>query len=316
MKKQKLATRANRQVRFHHQRGIEYYTNSKRTLRGFASLLLLAGTATLLVFAMPYASNYLGRNTSLQSQTPLTANTKLKAESSDVASSSKLPVQDKQLEKKIAAKLATFPKNQQWSVYVQDINSNRSASINADATYEPASFYKLFLLAPLESKFPADKWSTRIQGKSLKTCIDLMLRLSDNACGQAIGSLINWSYADSFNESIGFKKTQFSDGKGGSTTPREVGELFASLRKGEILSDKARRQIFDSLYAQKYASGIPAGCTECRVANKTGDINGFVHDGGIVTHGKESYVLVIMSKGGSFVQIADLTRAVESEMYP
>ncbi len=143
-----------------------------------------------------------------------------------------------------------------------------------------------------------------------------MLRVSDNACGQAIGGLINWSYADTFNESIGFSKTKISDGKGGKTTAREVGELFVSLRKGEILTDKARRQVFDSLYGQKHASGIPAGCSECRVANKTGDVNGFVLDGGVITHGKDSYVLIVMSKGGSFAQIAEVTRSVESEMYP
>lgn len=266
---------------------------------------------------MPQAKDFFGKAMNHQSQAAPAVSPPVKPASSDLAAASKLPTQDQQLAKKIAAKLATFPKSQQWSVYVQDIGSDRSAAINADAGYEPASFYKLFLLAPLESKFPTDKWSTRIKGKSLKTCIDLMLRLSDNACGQAIGSLINWSYADSFNESIGFNKTKFSNGQGGTTTAREVGGLFVSLRKGEILTDKARRQVFDSLYGQKHAKGIPAGCTtNCRVANKTGDINGFVHDGGVVTHGKDSYVLVVMSKGGSFDQIAELTRTIDTEMYP
>lgn len=276
----------------------------------------MLGVGGVVAANMPMTRDFYGKTMNRQSQTNQQINASLKPESADLAAAPKLPTQDKQLAKKIAAKLATFPGSQQWSVYVQDIESDRSAAINADAGYEPASFYKLFLLAPLESKFPSDKWSTRIQGKSLKSCVDLMLRLSDNACGQAIGNLINWSYADSFNESIGFSKTKFSDGRGGTTTAREVGGLFVSLKRGEILTDKARRQVFDSLYGQKHTKGIPSGCTNCRVANKTGDVNGFVHDGGVVTHGKDSYVLVIMSRGGSFDQIAELTRTIESEMYP
>ncbi len=316
MKTQTSKVRANRVSRFHYKSGVEYRTKNRRVLWSFLSLTIMLGFGGLLATHTSLAKDFYSKTMNRQAHAVTLADPAIKSQSSDLASAPKLPTQDKQLAKKIAAKLDTFPDSQKWSVYVQDIETDRSVAIDADSGYEPASFYKLFLLAPLESKFPTEKWSTRIQGRTLKSCIDLMLRLSDNACGQAIGTLVNWSYADTFNESIGISKTRLASGVGGTTTAREVGELFVNLRKGEILTDKARRQVFDSLYGQKHTTGIPAGCTNCRVANKTGDINGFVHDGGVITHGKDSYVLVIMSKGGNFDQIADLTRTIDAEMYP
>ncbi len=91
-----------------------------------------------------------------------------------------------------------------------------------------------------------------------------------------------------------------------------MGKLFVSLKKGQILSDNARRFVFDALYQQNITRGIPKGCgSDCRTADKQGELSGIAYDAGVVTHGKSDYVLVIMSQGGDFKKITELTKVID-----
>lgn len=304
--------RTSRPVRFSYRTGVQHYASSKPLKIG----ILLAVGAALLIPGGLQASRFAG--TMLTRAEPVTVPVVAAqgAAAPVLPASTALPVQDDQLAKKVSAKLAGFPKDQQWSVYIEDITSKRTAAVHADTSYQPAGLAELFLLAPLESKFAAGNWSVGLQGKSLRQCVEAMLSLSDQTCTQAVSRLVNGQYADSFNESLGFAKTKIATPDSQLTTARESGELLAMLRRGSILSDKARRQVFDALYSQKRSPGITDGCTNCRVAGISSTEQGLTHSAGIVTHGPDSYVLVVMSKGGTFEQIAAVTRVVEAELYP
>jgi beta-lactamase class A len=305
---------ASRIERFDYQSGV-----IRKKRRPFFAMFMVVGIGLGTAFAS-YAGVLPSFNTAVmnhdeQKATHLKANAQ-KAED-DLTSVALLNAQDPALQKSVTGVLATFPKEQKWSVYVQDISSGRSANVNMDTAYPAASLYKLFLLAPLESKIPATKWESNVgSGQSLDACINAMLRISDNECATVVGSLANWQYADRFNKGTGFYDTKLSARGGPVTTAHEVGNLLVRLQNGNVLSDLARRKVFDALYSQKYADGIPAGCGHCRVANKTGDLDGYVHDAGIVTHGSRSYVLVVMSQGGSLQQIAKLTKTIDQELLP
>jgi hypothetical protein len=140
------------------------------------------------------------------------------------------------------------------------------------------------------------------------------LGVSDDSCAQQIGAYVNWDYADEYNSSVGFINTTLGEGNDPKTNAREVGQLLVQLKSSQMLSDLGRRHVFDELYHQDYVSGIPAACDDCAVANKASDQKGFVHDAGIVTRGQKSYVVVVMSEGGSFKQIAQLTRLIDEQL--
>lgn len=228
--------------------------------------------------------------------------------------------EDKVLASVISEKLTSLPKGQQWSVYVRDLNTNRMASVAADESYDPASFYQLFLLPALENKVSADLWNgwrTRINNKPVSHCVDLMIRASDGVCGEAVGNFVGWDYADQVNQSLGFHKTKLSPDAARQTTAREVGDLMYRLQTSQLLSDKARRNLFDALYAQAHTDGIPAGCgVNCLVANKTGQNDTMHHDVAVVTDGEAKYIVVIMSKGASWQTLAEVERAVNTAMLP
>jgi beta-lactamase class A len=231
--------------------------------------------------------------------------------------SSKRAKEDEALAKLIDKKLREMPKGTKWSVSVRDLNSERMANVHADDAHESASLYKLFLLAPLESKLNATLWNQRIAGNTFAGCAELMIKKSDNPCAVAIGNYVTWKNIDITNQSQGFMKTKLNSATSQQTTSREVSDLIYRLQNSQLLSDKARRVVFDGLYRQQFREGIPKGCgPDCLVGNKTGETEKVRHDAAVVTHETAMYVIVIMSEGGTWQQIADVAHTVDQAMLP
>lgn len=226
--------------------------------------------------------------------------------------------EDEALAKEIQKKLREMPKGTNWSVSVRDLNSERMANVRADEIMDSASLYKLFLFAPLDRKLETtSSWTSRLSGQQIENCAELMIKVSDNGCAVKIGNYVKWDNIDALNRSHGFTKTKLNSATSQQTTSREVADLLFRLQNSQILSDKARRVFFDGMYRQKLREGIPKGCgPECLVGNKTGELGGIRHDAAIVRHDKAHYVVVIMSEGGTWQNIADVAHSVDQMMLP
>lgn len=265
--------------------GLDFYQSSRVSLR----------TNEPIKVAAPSPE----KETEKQEQTPLRAR------------------EDAGLAKLISKKLDTLPKTAKWSIYVRDLKSDRMANINTDQAQEAAGLYKLFLLAPLEKKTNADYWKSNLGNQSIASCAEKLIKSSDDNCANAIGNYVNWKTIDATNESYGFPKTKIKSAKEQQTTAREVGDLVYRLQNGQILSDKARRIVFDGLYAHKHRLGIPIGCgSDCLVGNIAAESNNVKHDAAVVTHGDAKYIVVIMSTGGNWAQIGDIAKTIDSAMNP
>ncbi len=208
----------------------------------------------------------------------------------------------------------TSQKNSEWSVVIQDLdNPNNRLAINSDKQYYTASLYKLLITLPLVQKVPFEQWQTQKlkDGSTYAKCTHLMLALSDNPCGEAIGYSVGWSKAEKSLRNAGLTRTALatSDLK---TTAADMTTFLEGLAHGKWFEQKARDSIMSSMAQGKYRSGIPAGCSGCQVYNKIGDLKGYLHDAAIVNDQSSNYVLVVLSKGGSYKQIADLTRIISS----
>lgn len=238
----------------------------------------------------------------------------------DLSSINKLEKQDPELESAINSIINSYPSSQDWSVYVQDLASTRSFSLNSDKSYNAGNLYQLFLLVALESKISSDKWDNWwVANSNLFYCVGAMLKEQGNDnCAKSIGNIIKWEYASHYVQDHGFGHTKISD-INSVTTPRDVGSLLLNLKRNKQLSDTTRRIVFDALYVPKTGkdvSGIAKGCEDCRTANLSTVDAGFVHDAGIVTKGKHSYMVVVMSKNGTQKQIAQIVKAIDKELAP
>lgn len=207
---------------------------------------------------------------------------------------------------------------QKWGIVAQSLDGpSFQASINADKSFQTASLYKLFLTLPLFSQIPAEHQSgtqLNVAGtqRSVASCVDLMLRISHNECGEAIGDYVDWTKASKFLADKGYKHTAFT-ANSLETTAHDTADFLQNLH-GEMFTRTARDTILTSLKQQRWRQGIPAGCPGCTVANKTGDLNGAVNDAAIIDYNGGTYVLVILSENGSFEQMAELTGRIQQRI--
>ncbi len=209
-------------------------------------------------------------------------------------------------------------KDQKWAVAVKSISgASFDARLNADQKFESASIYKLFLTLPLFNQIPVeqqDKINLDVTTgkKSIATCVDLMLRLSNNECGESLGSYLNWSKADKLLKQKGFTHTTFA--KDGIKTSAGDTAVFLEALNADMFTRTAKEAVMKSLYQQRYREGIPAGCPGCTVANKTGQINDVTHDAAIVQYRGGTYVLAIFSEHGTFKEISQLTGRIQQKI--
>jgi beta-lactamase class A len=232
------------------------------------------------------------------------------------------PVAAKDSTAKVQAVLnswAATHSSQQWSVAIQGLEEDKTqASINADAKYDPASVFKLYFTYTLFQNYSLSSLSNNfvnVDGRgsvSMKDCLDLMIKNSDNPCGVAMGNKIGWGKTTKALKAIGILNTDLNSMSGLSTTAGDMNLFLQQLASGKLIQPDAQQYLLSIMQVQKYRSGIPAGCNDCTVADKTGDLGFVRHDVAIVQYPGGSYTLAIMTNGAPYSQIAQLTSQIQA----
>lgn len=226
---------------------------------------------------------------------------------------------------KLAALLSNWTashRQNQWSIAITGLSADTpSATYASNLSYNSASIFKLLLMYPLLSKIPRSAWntvqlSTGDTQTSLSDCVDAMLRMSDNTCGDAVGSYVGWTYADAQLHRLGLNNTHLNNQTGPTTTTANVNLYLKSLYNSTSIDPGDRAYIMNIMQAQTTRNGIPTGCLDaspgCAVADKTGDLGFVRHDVAIVQYGAKAYALSIFTDGASYSQIAQLTVQIET----
>lgn len=205
----------------------------------------------------------------------------------------------------------------EWSVVVRGLEGDSlTASVNSEKPYETASMYKLFMSYPLLQIVPLYELGSRsleLEGKEKKTfseCLDLMLRVSHNPCGEAVSKFVTYKKADDALHQRKYLQTNLNRPEYMITTAGDTASFLADLYEGRLFRPAERERVLSILKQQQIDIGIPSGCSDCVVMNKTGDWNGVRHDAGIIQYDTGAYVISIFSGGGSYTQFADLTYRV------
>jgi beta-lactamase class A len=199
-----------------------------------------------------------------------------------------------------------------YAIAVMELNG-RSANANGTKQFTSASTFKLFVAYAVFQRIDAGAmhWSDIIvNGRSAESCFEVMIVNSDNACAKAFGDLIGWANIDAMMDGLGLTSTQVVSGNH-LTTANDLALFLYKLEKGTLLSAGNRAKLLDAMKRQIYRSGIPAG-TGVTVADKVGFLDGLLHDAAIVYGPKGPYVLVILSDGSSWSQLADAGKQVHT----
>ncbi len=192
----------------------------------------------------------------------------------------------------------------------------RVASYNGNKSFTTASTYKLFVayssLMRIESG--AWQWSDQIiDGRDLSACFDDMIVKSDNKCAVAMLNKIGHTEITNEAHAIGCNSTSFIGSGDIKTTAADLALLLAKLQNGQILTSQSSRDtLINAMKRNNYRDGIPAGISGSVVADKVGFLDDLLHDAAIVYSPTVTYVLVVMTDGSSWGNIANLARQIEN----
>jgi beta-lactamase class A len=200
----------------------------------------------------------------------------------------------------LQALVNSFAANQPTSfgVVVIDLKNDIFASYQPDFQFQSASLYKLFVADVIYQKIDSGALSylsdSGYPGRAVDYCLNLMITISDNDCGDSLGDIVGWEKQNQQLQATGFRDTNLKIEP--QTSAHDVALLFQLLYLNRLNSPDANQRFLALLKDQKVNNrlpqGLPAGTA---MAHKTGDLDGLVHDAGIVYGHKTDYVVAVMS---------------------
>lgn len=201
-----------------------------------------------------------------------------------------------------------------YAVIVRELGGqNRSFEYNPDKQYVTASTFKMFTYYAVQDKIqkgiigygtPTD------MGWSVEACLQEMIVKSTNPCAISLTNLVGWQETQNIVAAGGFTATNINNQFGGDkySTVRDEANFLTKLHYGTLMGEEATNRLLGYMKRQVWRAGIPSGVPRgVTVADKVGLYNGWVHDVAIVYGPKTTYILAIMSKGGSDPAFANLS---------
>jgi beta-lactamase class A len=178
-----------------------------------------------------------------------------------------------------------------FGIYVKDLKTGAIASHNAEKVFTSASFYKLFVAQQLYQA--AERGETALNPRTT-SCLQLMINVSSNECGAELGERLGWGRQDASLKTQGYAGTSLKSLQ--QTSAQDVALLLERLYHKENLAAANADQFMQFLKEQRVNNRLPQGLPPGTVfAHKTGDLFGYMHDGGIVFGPKTDYLIVVMS---------------------
>jgi beta-lactamase class A len=195
-------------------------------------------------------------------------------------------------------------------VVVTDLSTGSSATAHADQQFVSASLYKLFVAYDTYRDIDdgmlslAQSITTASSTSTIGQCLNLMITVSDNDCGVALGEIDGWSTLDDLLSSQGYTQTTLdnysADGSVNGdkmTSAHDVALLLQRLYDGTLLSRSSTSAFIILLQDQTINDRLPMGLPDGTViAHKTGDLYGYLHDAGII-YGTNKNMLVVLLTG-------------------
>jgi len=222
-------------------------------------------------------------------------------------------------------------KNQKYSIFIKDLKSNETCTINQTQVVPSASIIKLFIMAkafqlacigklnlndrisinknervPYSILYVLDEKNTY----TIRDLIILMIIQSDNTATNQLIHMLGMENINEFIRELGFKSTilrrKMMDfdarilGMDNYTTANDVARLLELLNSGELISKIYSDMMLDIMKMQLDNSMMNNYLPqELVVAHKTGDLPKIKHDVGIVYTSSKNYIFTMLTWDGS-----------------
>lgn len=185
------------------------------------------------------------------------------------------------------------------AVVVHELTSDVVVSHNAKQSVVSASLYKPFAaIAALKlvdnGQLSLDSVLAETDGRNVRQCVIDTISVSDNPCGHSLLSTASLTVPQL--RADGYSGTDLS-GLYPVTTAADVTKLFEQIYKGKLLSKASHQLLLGALKDQKINDRLPTGLPKgAAAAHKTGDLEGYAHDAGVIYGPNGDYIITILSE--------------------
>ncbi len=207
-----------------------------------------------------------------------------------------------------------------YGVYIKNLKTGEAYSVNDDKSFASASLYKLWVMvtafkqiedgrldpekelvqkiADINDTFHIATESAELtEGTfdlTVARAINQMIVVSNNYAALAVTREVKVSNIAKFLTEAGFLSSKL--GSPPTTTARDIGQFYEKLYAGQLATPEDTKKMLGILKNQELNDRLPKYLPEdVEIAHKTGELDGFKHDAGIIYTPKGDYILVILS---------------------
>lgn len=227
-----------------------------------------------------------------------------------------------------------------YSLSIKNLKTGEKFNQDEHKLYQAGSLYKLWLLGPIYNLLNANKMALsdvlsdnvgNLNRKfgvesdlselpedqdiamTVNDAITQMITISHNYAAMLLLDKVGRPAINSYISSLGLKDSGLQDLP--YTTSYDTSLFFEKLYKGEIIDKISSDKMLEILKKQTFNDGLPKLLPKnVEIAHKTGDIDLFKHDCGIVFSPKSDYIICILSESdfpsGAQERISQISKAV------
>lgn len=228
-----------------------------------------------------------------------------------------------------------------YSIYIKNLKTGETFAKDENLVYQAGSLYKLWLLGPvfqlinsgniklsdvlsgnvgkLNREFGVDSEFTELPETdnitlTVNDAVTQMITISHNYAAMMLLDKVGREKVNNYIKSLGLNNSGLKDLP--YTTAFDTALFFEKLYKGEVLNRESSLKMIDILVQQTFNDGIPRNLPKgLSIAHKTGDIDMFKHDCGIVFSPKSDYIICILSESDLPIGAQERIALISSAVY-
>jgi len=232
----------------------------------------------------------------------------------------------------------------QYGIVVKHLATNETYVFNEHKSYWSGSLYKLWVMAVvydlvkkgtlnstqvlteaisvLNDKFHIASNSAEKKEGTISHSVDdalfKMITISDNYAALLLAAKVRLATVSNFLKSNNFNESKVGGG-GNSlpvTTPADVALFYEKLYRGNLIDKEYSEKMLQLLRTQRLNDKIPKYLPKnISIAHKTGELDQFSHDAGIVYSPGGDYIIVVLSESGDPIQADERIARISEAVY-
>lgn len=187
-----------------------------------------------------------------------------------------------------------------YNIYIKDLKTNQTYSTREEQKIPSASIYKLAVMYKTYDsieKGELKKNQNLSSGLTVKEALRLMITISDNTSALLLAEKLGWANINNFLKAEGIDGYNLMIKDYPLTTAKATGDILERIYKKTAISTQASEEMLELLLAQEKNDRIPLNLPlDVQVAHKTGELDNFRHDAGIVFGKKSDYIFVFLTE--------------------